>query len=69
MSCVLLDSNIYVVRENQYVDNFLYFIMVNVSLTFEEDSENEANVDRLNNNLELLDVISKKTFIFRFYAL
>ena len=25
MSCVLLGSNIYVVRENQYMDNFLVF--------------------------------------------
>ena len=34
--------------------------MANVSLSFEENSENEANVERLNNNLELLDVISEK---------
>ena len=34
--------------------------MANVSLPFEENSENETNVERLNNNLELLDVISEK---------
>ena len=34
--------------------------MANVSLSFEENSENEADVERLNNNLELLDVISEK---------
>ena len=35
---------------------FLYFIMDNVRPSFEENSENEINVERLNNNLELLDV-------------
>ena len=39
MSCVLLDSNIYVAKEGQYMDNFLYFIMATVSLSFEENSE------------------------------
>ena len=34
--------------------------MANVSLSFEENSENEANVQRPNNNLELLDVTSVK---------
>ena len=34
--------------------------MANVSLSFEENSENESNVEILNNNLELLDVISEK---------
>ena len=36
MSCVLLDSNVYVVEENQYMYNFLYFIMHNVNFSFEE---------------------------------
>ena len=39
---------------------FLYFIMASVSLSFEENSENETNVERPNNNLELLDVTSEK---------
>ena len=39
---------------------FLYFIMASVSLSFEENSENETNVERQNNNLELLDVTSEK---------
>ena len=34
--------------------------MASVSLSFEENSENEANVERQNNNLELLDVTSEK---------
>ena len=34
--------------------------MANVSLSFEENIENEANVERLRNNLELLDVTSEK---------
>ena len=34
----------------------LYLIVDNVSLSFEENSENDTNVERLNNNLELLDV-------------
>ena len=34
--------------------------MANVSLSFEENSENETNVEKLNNNSELLDVISEK---------
>ena len=34
--------------------------MASVSLTFEENSENETNVERQNNNLELLDVTSEK---------
>ena len=38
----------------------LYFIMANASLSFEENSENEANVERQYNNLELLDVTSEK---------
>ena len=37
----------------------MYSIMANVSLSFEENSENETNVERLNNNLELLDVTSE----------
>ena len=59
MSCVLLDSNIYVVGESQYMYNFLYFIMDYVSPSSEENSENKTNVDRLSNNLESLDVTSK----------
>ena len=34
--------------------------MASVSLSFEENSENETNVERQNNNLELLDVTSEK---------
>ena len=34
--------------------------MANVSLSFEENSENEANVERLNNNLELPEVTPEK---------
>ena len=34
--------------------------MANVSLSFEENRENETNLERLNNNLELLDVTSEK---------
>ena len=34
--------------------------MASVSLSFEENSENETNVERPNNNLELLDVTSEK---------
>ena len=39
---------------------FLYFIMANESLSFEENSENEMNIDRLSNNYELLDATSDK---------
>ena len=59
MSCVLLDSNIYVVEESQYMYNFLYLIIDYLSPSFEENSENETNLDRLNNNLELLNLTSK----------
>ena len=48
---------------------FLYLITANVSQSFEENSENETNVERLNNNLKLLDVTSEKLFFFRFYVL
>ena len=34
--------------------------MANVGLSFEENSENETNVERLSNNSEFLDVISEK---------
>ena len=34
--------------------------MANVSLSFEENSVNEATVEGLNNHLELLDVTSEK---------
>ena len=34
--------------------------MASVSLSFEENSKNETNVERQNNNLELLDVTSEK---------
>ena len=34
--------------------------MANVSLSSEENSENKTNVERLRNNLELLDVASEK---------
>ena len=68
MSYVLLDSNIYVVRENQYMDNFLFFIMANVSLSLEENIEDETNVERLNNNLELLDVASEKLSFSNFMS-
>ena len=34
--------------------------MASVSLSFEENSENDTNVERQNNNLELLDVTSEK---------
>ena len=37
--------------------------MANVSLSFEENNENEANIERLNNNLKLLDVASE-TLVF-----
>ena len=34
--------------------------MATVSLSFEKNSENETNVERLKNNVELLDVTSEK---------
>ena len=34
--------------------------MASVRLLFEENSENETNVERQNNNLELFDVTSEK---------
>ena len=34
--------------------------MANVSLSFVENWENETNVERININLELLDVASQK---------
>ena len=52
MSCILLDSNVYVVEEINICTTLLYFIMDNVSLSSEEDNENETNVERPNNNLE-----------------
>ena len=42
--------------------------MANVSLSFEENSESETNVERLNNNLELLDVTSEKLIISNFMS-
>ena len=42
------------------MDIFLHFIMAIVSLSFEENSENAANAERLNNNLELLNVATEK---------
>ena len=34
--------------------------MANVSLSFQENSENETNVERQNNSLELLNVATEK---------
>ena len=41
--------------------------MANASLSFEENSENETNVERPNNNLELLDVSSGKKLSFSYF--
>ena len=57
MSCVQIFM---LWRKINICTTFLYFIMANVSLSFEENSENLPNIERLNNNLKLLDVILEK---------
>ena len=66
MSCVMLDSNMYDMDEYLDMYNFLYFIMNNISLSSEESNENEINVERLNEHLDLFDVTSEK-LIFSYF--
>ena len=47
-------------RKINICTTLLYFTMDNASISFEENSESETNVDRPNNDLEMLDVTSDK---------
>ena len=60
MSCVLLDSHIYVMEKINICTTVLFFIMSIVSQSIEENNENETNVETPNNYFKLHDVTFEK---------